>query len=199
MASSSRREMALAIGPMQRTAAPAALSAVPKALDPLLQLAEVQRLDLARTASAHRPSAPGCSRRLQRLSVEAPSPISAARTRIGSAYRLLASAIMATTRPMRSFFFRPVHAGRQLQVDQHILQRHLVLQDGILPVGLLQLLLQSLLLRVHRLGGPATRLIRQTREQRRRAPAPPTCSRSCGRPPAARPPARPSSARSAPS
>jgi hypothetical protein len=65
---------------------------------------------------------------------------------MGSAYRVLASAIMATTRWMRSFFFRPIHPGRQLQLDQYILQCHLVLQNGTLPVGLLQLPLKRLFL-----------------------------------------------------
>ena len=109
------------IGPVQRTASPAALSTVPKALDSILELVEVQWFDLARAASAHGRLPPA----------QSPLPALCERRRAKSQLHCqgvhrkgvsaFASTIMASTRSMRSFFFRPVHTGGRLQVGQHIL------------------------------------------------------------------------------
>jgi hypothetical protein len=102
---------------------------------------------------------------------------------------VFAFSIMATAFWIRSFFFRPVAAGLgKLQIHQHILQGHLVVQQVDLPVGVLELLFQPLAMVVRRKGRSSRRLVGHTVQQGVQVPAAPTCKRSCARRPSGRRP-----------
>ena len=141
----------------------------------------------------------GCpfeSRRFQSISVAQPSSSCLAISLFDSKYVFLASAIMASACSMRSFFFRPVEAGLQFRVRQHIYWRYLAAEQGIVPLGLFQLFFQPLQVIVSSAGQAGQGAGLPGCRAAQPVPAAPICNRSCGRPPGAWPPGWRSSARS---
>ena len=180
---------AVGIGPVQRTAAPAALSAVPKALDALLELAQVQRLDLPRTAPADRRPAPRLIRRRQRCSVAGQSPISRCQGTDGKARIAfwLRRSWRAPDRCAHFFSARLIPGVNFKSVSTSF--------SAILCCKMAHSRWACSNCRSRACFSESTGWRAghspdpQGSRAAPRAPAPPTGSRSCGRPPSARPPA----------
>ena len=105
---------------MQLACTTAAFGTVLQVADFLSELAEIQRPDFFRTwlyyrRLTHSQSAlPAHQRRVAQ-------PKLTRKAAVGQAICFFNSVIMASAFSMRSFFFRPLHAGIQFQVRQHIL------------------------------------------------------------------------------